>query len=358
MSTIFTDFLPLGLLVLALVGAKPVKPLAGFYGGYLSREGSQSLRGLMALVVIFTHLAAKLHSGTLFPLFTRVGYLAVSVFFFLSGYGLQKQNMAKPGYHKGFLKKHLLGLAIPYIPAFFLYWLVNYLAGLPASPEYVYYEYITGNPIVSASWYVFCIGWFYFAFWLLMRCFGSSKVKMVLGTGVFCLVFSLLCIGLDFGGWWYNTVSVLILGVAWASWEERILKVLDRRWWLALILSGSVMVLGIVGKVPAMALLGTHWIAVWMVCLSGAGFCCCVLLVLRKMRFGNPLLSFLGSISLELYLYHNLFITLLRSQLVEIPWDSVFCLAVLACSIAFAWAMHRLNKWLLRSAHTKKERNP
>ena len=58
---------------------------------YLSRNTTNSLKGVMALMVLLCHLHGRVQlfsNSILGTLFTAFGYLAVSGFFFLSGYGL------------------------------------------------------------------------------------------------------------------------------------------------------------------------------------------------------------------------------------------------------------------------------
>ncbi len=96
------DLLPivLLLLLLLLLKAKAVRPLSGFNEDYLSLDTGKALRGFFALVVVFHHLAQQTETGLLFHRFTHAGYLCVAVFFFLSGYGLQRSHMNSPRYSR------------------------------------------------------------------------------------------------------------------------------------------------------------------------------------------------------------------------------------------------------------------
>ena len=74
---------------------------------FLSKERTVALRGILALMVLICHLHARVElfsNSILGTLFASFGYLAVAVFFFLSGYGLtesyKKDNLTINNFHK------------------------------------------------------------------------------------------------------------------------------------------------------------------------------------------------------------------------------------------------------------------
>ena len=70
--------------------------------------------------------------------------------------------------------------------------------------------------------------------------------------------------------------------------------------------------------------------------LAVISFCLVIMLFSMKIKCSNPVLSFLGKISLELYLIHGLFIQLFKGQLCMIQNDFLFIAAVLICSVVSA----------------------
>ena len=73
---------------------------------------------------------------------------------------------------------------------------------------------------------------------------------------------------------------------------------------------------------------------------AGLAFLLVVLLMLMKFRFQNPALSFLGTISFEIYGIHGLFMLLYRSGLCYMESPLLWGSAVLLSSIAAAWILH------------------
>ena len=82
--------------------------------GPMPKETSNELRGLAILAVIFVHLTYGKFYGTdfLFPVGIWSG-IAVSLFFFLSGYGLAASAIYHPKPIKEFFKKRVLKIYLP-----------------------------------------------------------------------------------------------------------------------------------------------------------------------------------------------------------------------------------------------------
>ena len=69
---------------------------------YLGVESTTGLKGFLALGIVFHHLSQWVTTGMEFSNFGYMGTYIVSVFFFLSGYGLYVQNERKENYLDNF----------------------------------------------------------------------------------------------------------------------------------------------------------------------------------------------------------------------------------------------------------------
>lgn len=340
----------LDLLVILLAGICLYRAnirFSAIHENYLSADSGKCVRGLLSLVIVFHHLAECTGSGMVFSVFGLFGYLGVSVFFFLSGYGLMKQYLTRADYRNGFLRRRLPPVLIPYLLATLLYWLLYLMIGTPWSLKDILAGFLVGEPIVSASWYIVCILLFYLAFWILMGVCGAPG-RMIPGGVIACAVYILLCIKLNFGVWWYNAVPVLIFGLAWALWEQQILRFFRKHYWFA---ASAVFVLFAAAyglQLWQNAIAYGSAPAVFATMCSAVLFAFCVILVLMKIRLQSPVLRWVGEISLEVYLCHFLFIHLLRSKLVLVENDFFYALAVIVCALAFGWIFHRTNQKALK----------
>lgn len=222
------NILPLGFAVLCLWGVKLAKPIfSQLHEDPLSTDRTTALRGLLALVIILGHLALRTDAGGLLKLLSRVGYLAVAVFFFLTGYGLQKQHMRRDNYAKGFLKKRLVAVVLPYVVVTGLFW--SCYAGLGK----VYsVKTLLSRSIVPYSWYIFAVLGFYLAFWLLMLVCKRNHRAMIAGGAVWFAVHTAICVVTGGEIWWYMSAFPVVIGMFWAVYESQLGQWLKRRYFL------------------------------------------------------------------------------------------------------------------------------
>ena len=68
------------------------------------------------------------------------------------------------------------------------------------------------------------------------------------------------------------------------------------------------------------------------------------------LRIGNPILRFLGTISLEIYLIHGILVTALQHFLPPEAQPYAFMLLLLGGTLALAWLFHLLSGKLKHSA--------
>ena len=107
--------------------------------GRFSKEATLPLRGVLALLIVFHHISLRL--TYMVPKDAKVNYLRdfsdwgepiVSVFFFLSGYGIIKSYQKKgKSYLEGFFSGRLLRLMVPFIICCICYYpFNNYTLGI------------------------------------------------------------------------------------------------------------------------------------------------------------------------------------------------------------------------------------
>ena len=86
-------------------------------------------------------------------------------------------------------------------------------------------------------------------------------------------------------------------------------------------------------------------------------FVIAVLLIMMKLRFKNPVLSFLGKISLEIYLIHGLFLETLRGTgKTNIENNLSYLLACITCAVVSAFLVHMLDKVIVGLLLPKKKK--
>lgn len=126
----------------------------------LSKDDSEMIKGIAALFVIIAHYSqwyiTQAASGIVWMLLTKLGRYGVAIFFAVSGYGLVCS--ACKGIDKGFLKRRVLNVYLPYV-------LISGIIRLFDKDSWKLKDiflWLSGGE----TWFVFVIMLFYFIFYL------------------------------------------------------------------------------------------------------------------------------------------------------------------------------------------------
>lgn len=324
-------------------------PPKSFNDEFMSVKNCNSYKGFFALIVILHHISQRVSNGFLPPDFTRVGYLAVAVFLFLSGYGLQKQNLSKPDYSRGFLLKRIPAILIPYMVMTMIYWILYAILGDVRFFSTLWHNFIVnGDPIVWFSWYVVCILYFYIAFYILMKIFKTSRVGIVFGGIAFCILYIFICSKLGFGLWWYQTSFVFILGIIFSSYEVSILKFIKKYYLTILLLSLTSFIVLAKYKWEIYWLIPSLKTEFLLVALLAFLFILSFFTLTLKIRTNNKFLDFLGKISFELYMTQGALMLILRNDRYTVQSDILWSVLVLAGSLLFAFVLNKFFSYILK----------
>lgn len=334
------DLLAVLLLVLLVISIKPVRGATNINNEYFSPGTGKTLRGLCSIAIVFHHLSQRvdLSKAYLFRGFLHVGYICVAFFLFSSGYGLQKSYLASDNYKKGFLQKRLSKILLPFLIVAVLFWIKDILNGVHYSVRSLLLALLTGT-LVDFSWYIICICSFYLAFWVFMHLCGKNHRLMILCACIWFLVYLFSCKGLGCDEWWFNTPQMLVLGMFWATYEKEILQVITKHYFAVL----ALVVLGFSAPFIAAIYISAPYITLLLRMTAAVFFVPLVLVLSLKAKIDHPVLNFAGDISLDLFLIHGLWISGIRSNLLHIGNDTLFCFLVLGGSVVSAIFLHKFT---------------
>ena len=329
------------LLAAALLNSKTCG--GGVYEDALSRDNCGRLKGLLAVMVMFHHLAQRTDGGEIFHSFHHMGHLCVAAFLFLSGYGLMRQYMGRQDYLHGYLTKRLSAVCIPYLGCILLYWITSPAwRGAIYTPVEVLVSLVNGRPVAANSWYVIACIWLYLLFYVAGRLMKRRYWGIVGLSAAFCVAWIVACQALGYGIYWYMSNFGFVLGMIWALKEERWTPALKKWYWLAL---------------PAVtaAFLPTFWLTyhsdhmLSFGIVSSSLFVALVLLLLSKVKMQSAFMAWLGTISFEVYMIHGLFIALFRGTTLYVENEVLWVGLVLVCSVAAAVVLHKVFGALIRA---------
>ena len=339
------DLFPIAWLCLFFWGMKPVRPFSSFNSGYLSLKTGNYMRGFLAVGIILHHVSKDTTGGFLLRGFWNLGFLFVAVFFFYSGYGLQKSYMASDGYKKHFLSRRIVPILITYLIVNVMFVILLKATGHSVSYRNYVKSLKTGRPVVLFSWYIITIILFYIAFWILMELCRSHYGMMIIGACIWFAIYAFFCRAIGYGVWWYNSAHLLVVGMFWALYEEKILAVIKKLYPLITILTWGLFALSywyvFIGPLSGRG--QKYYISVAFQLLCAMLFVLGVMLFLLKFTIGNPVLGFLGRSSLEIYLAQGLFFQYFtKDKLSGIQSEALLALLVVTGSIALGAALHYL----------------
>ena len=316
-----------------------------------SLEQMKAVQAVAALCIVLHHVGQKtcadwLPKGQIIPglePFVPIGYLLVSIFLFCSGYGLYKSYCTKENYLKGFCRKRILPVVLTGYMVTLLYFVTRLVMGEHMSVGRAI-GYLTGLRLCNTNgWFVYALPVLYLGFYFGFR-FCKKERNAFLVTTLVALIYIWIgtCINhndiLFCGEWWYNSIIAFPAGLYFARFERPVTEHIRRFYLiyliLALLLYNPLFELGEIAQMRlsyygeswgAEHIILRRWGCVIAQALISFDFLCIVWLLSMKIKLGNRLLAFFGTITLELYLVHGLFVELFSRSFLGNRKPIFFC---------------------------------
>ena len=273
----------------------------------LNKNNTDAVKGLLAIAVLFSHLAG--HTSYHLPgfSFTVFGSIGVGCFFFLSGYGLIKASKSRD-FFEGYLRRHISKLFLPFF-IMLITWGMVFQIVLREPMSSVLHAFATGNP-VSNSWYIFASFYCYFLFWE-GRKKGFWQMQSIVLWGIVIWIFSFSVV-LKWPDWWYKTIVCFYIGIFWGKYSRKICDFVQQ--YYVLLVTISTLSVFAAYTIPAwfVKIIKVRGNLLWLIndialAISGGFF---MASVLEKANLQNSVTILLGKISFYLYLIHGLIIRL------------------------------------------------
>ncbi|MCR5419060.1 MAG: acyltransferase family protein [Lachnospiraceae bacterium] len=339
----------------------------------MSRERSKKILGLFSVLIMLHHLGQKVSAPWVpelyrqhgLELFVPIGYLLVSFFFFCSGYGLIKSAKSRDDYFDDFLIRRLNRILFVFAVTQLIYFAVRT------------FQKAVSLPLNPYSWFIYTIIVLYVGFFLIYR--KESKLSLTFMI-LWILAYSIICYILVKGNWWYNASPVFLLGIFMAQ-REMNNRNNDHFRLLPLILSCIIFLICFIVPENADTIYRSihmqnygimNLIRVLLQIIACSAFSLVIYLLAsrphkdngnetdteneatKKGRIASSILSFYGSMTLEFYLIHGLFVQLFGHHFMSdtkppvyyIRNIALYVLVVLAFSTASAFSLKKLTDWM------------
>ena len=338
----------------------------------MSFNQTKCFLGFCAVIIVFHHISQDTCASWLNPkyirhgldIFVTAGYPMVAMFLFCSGYGLYKSAKSKPDFFKRFIPVRIIPILIPTVLTMLVYIFFRCWRNIPLDidPPFAVNGHETWHPYI---WYVPCIILLYILFYIGFGLFKKDWIG-ILVVAIGTIGYILFCIKLRYGTWWFNTSHMFLVGILVSKYEDKFFESCKKLYVLRLI--GMILlcvVLWFLGdnaggiylmvfKHPYDFVYGYRCDLVsaifqFLYCLA---FMSLYYLISMKLKIGNPVLSFLGKFTLELYLIHGIFIHMFGFFMINdgvkpvyyIENVPLFVLVVLGLSIPLGYALSLLDK--------------
>ena len=315
---------------------------------FFDRISVKEIQGAIALFIIFHQTVVALDAvyencGDM-EFFYYYGILAVAFFFFSSGFGLMKRWKTDENYIKGFMRRRIFTVLVPFFICNYIYLTDALLSNIAFRKHFGFGEVICsffGIFLVNNEmWFAVEIMILYVTFRLVFAKIRKPAAGIVIMTLV---VLVMITIGLFSGHantgvmsywfkgeWWYNTVFMFPVGMLYACKEERINKVIKKAFASILIASSVLFVL--MDYVHRCLIEESIYYTDYFDSpnplldkLFGLGqetlfelvFLVLVVTIMSRVRIGNPVIKFFGKISLEMIMLNYLLIDKLYFLYIE-----------------------------------------
>ena len=161
------------------------------------------LKAVMAVLLVADHLTFHVDAGWLRP-FREIGAPIVSIFFFISGFGLMRSYSTRgASYLDGFFRKRIWKVLLPALVALALFYIFDWNWSRDFIGEFRDL-FTKGQPILPYSWFVVAIILFYVSFWLIFRYLpeklhlaGLVSAGIILGGGSNCIGIRQMLVGVQ-----------------------------------------------------------------------------------------------------------------------------------------------------------------
>ena len=334
----------------------------------LDLSQTKAVQGFCTICIMLHHIAQKTCASWVpaeflkhgLEPFVNIGYLLVSVFFFYSGYGLYKSKVRKTDYLQGFLGNRMLRIVLALLTTSLIFICALVWNGVRIVP--IPFPFTLGGAVLpnKYSWYIYTIILFYLVFYLAFgRC--KSERNAMIWILITTIIYIAHCDWWMFGDWWYNTVILFGIGILFGKYDSQILSFMKKRYILLLLGSLLLLALFFLGGIHTQGVLGSwredynytfmRWAHIFSQMFASICFVMAILLLQLKVRIGNRFLNFMGTITLEFYLMHGLFVELFGYCFLEEQYRPVYYIenvtgmicAVLVLSLLSALILHLIH---------------
>ena len=320
----------------SLIGSKKAK------GQFFSKDYTNVLKGICCIIVIYVHFP-DIYQNTLQDAIGSFAYIAVTLFFMVSSYGMMLSAERKKTYLDSFWRNRLVALLIP---AFLVNIVATSFGGLKGNLVISGLIHINGYVVVLLQ---FCL-WFYLVQIARKKWFENNIMlndMLLIGgvvlSSIYLYLFKYGTVSAE-AGWCFERVG-LVWGILLYRYFDRCVEWMDeKRWMKAIVLCLLSLVLGVAYlKFKTVWLWGEYLLKI----ILGIVIITFLFTISSNRRFGNKFSFWLGNISYEVYLIHGIMMGILAYYIPELN-SGYFILFTVLSTLVISFLIHEIGKPIIR----------
>ncbi len=354
------DIFLIALIVLCLWG---VKFSATGHTDYISRSQTDSIKGIFAIIILYSHMRGYFVSDVPYSsgynvMLNYLGQLMVVMFLLYSGYGIMealKRNRKK--YMDTFLTHRVGKVWLMFALAVGLFMLLNAILSIKHEPIKYLTSLIAWDSIGNSNWFVFDILVLYLLTYFALLISSKWGGVKYLVLAVYALTAALVIILWQSGKgmWWYDTILAYPTGMFYSIYKAKIEQMVRGwRWWLITFIIAALFIFCRFKLYILVDLLDNtfgYMLNFAVAVFVSSIFAMLVLLLTMKIKLDNPALRWLGVNAFAIYILQRL--AMILGQ--HFGWNKNAVLfacfvipATLLISAIYTAGTNRLNRKLFR----------
>ncbi len=308
----------------------------------LNKQTTISLKGLFAVLILIHHLyqySGIITNEYIGMLLQSLGYLSVSVFLFLSGYGLMSSFLTKDNYLSDFPKRRLL----PFFLEILFLTVAYCILSLVISPsditiEIVIKSFSFGGTIIRHGWYLQIALLLYLAFFLIFKFVKKNAIKIVVSF-VFCFSLAVTLFLLNYSSTWYECIFVFPMGLLFAFKKESLETFIKNNKFICFLIPILLFAATIFGYI----FFDNTIVKLVFKIISTIPFVASIVVFSMFVSLNNKITQILGKYSFSLYVSQGFFLWILRIDTVRSSgylW--LFLIVVFVCIAIVTFAINQV----------------
>ena len=273
----------------------------------LNVKNTNRIKGLACIMVVVGHASFQLGGKGVFQLTYNLGFLAVGVFFFFSGYGLVYGLINKKSYLQGFLKKRFVRVALPFWCSNIIFIIYYIIQGHNYSRIDIINNILGIRLLVGHNWYIWAIVIYYLLFFIIASVLkNNTYTVVVVSICVLAMIIISQIVNIPYLPHYIISSGTFVFGMIVAK-NKRIVEFIVSLHTAYIVLIGIIFV----AMYAYVSVLKFHLPSVVGLVQFGQFICPLLLIViiihmLSLCLFGNIIIDRIGEASYEIYLLQQL----------------------------------------------------